>query len=124
MLARFTKIARRFSLPLDITIVDTSSMMSGNPSAEACRKVVEGFHKHGVIAIRDPRVNESKNQEFLNLMTRYFESRSKKYYSGQKLDDCRPETGYQAGVTPELIERARNHEETIKKHFTKNVVSN
>lgn len=109
---------RYFSSALDITIVDTSTLLSGGkPNLAECKKVVEGFHKHGVIAIRDPRVDEFKNQDFINLMTRYFESQSQKYYRGEPLEDARPQYGYQVGVTPELIERAREHGDTIKNHF-------
>lgn len=100
-------------------MVDTSSMLSGTPNAEQCRRVVEGFYKHGVIAIRDPRVDEKKNQQFLNLMGRYFNAQGEKYYRGEKLEDARPEVGYQVGVTPELKERARVHESVIEKNFSK-----
>jgi len=118
-------VARRFSIQnLDITVVDTSSMLNGNsPNPEACRKVVEGFYKHGVIAIRDPRVDEKKNQEFIDMMARYFKKRSEQFYKGDKLEDCFPENGYQVGVTPELVERAREHQGTIDKFFSKTKVS-
>lgn len=124
MLSRVVRPVRRFSQNLDITIVDTSSLLKGGkPNLQECKKAVEGFYKHGVIAIRDPRVDESKNQEFLNLMTRYFEDQSKLFYSGQQLPDCRPETSYQVGVTPEKVEQAREHKEAIEKYFSKNRVS-
>ena len=42
-------------------------------------------------------------------MERYFEHTSKDFYAGRKLDDCKPEVNFQAGVTPEKIERAKNH---------------
>lgn len=117
------RLSRRFaSKALDITVVDTSSMLNGKPNAEQCKKVVEGFYKHGVIAIKDPRVDESKNQEFLELMTRYFKMQGDRYYRGEKLADARPEVGYQVGVTPELKERARVHESVIEKNFTKHRV--
>lgn len=113
------KLFRKFgSKALDITIVDTSSMLKGCPSADQCKKVVEGFYKHGVIAIRDPRVDEEKNQNFLDLMSRYYKLNGDRYYRGEKLADCRPEIGYQVGVTPELKERARVHESVIEKHFS------
>jgi len=100
--------------------VDTTSLLSGGKvNMEECQKVVRGFHKHGVIAIRDPRVDENKNQDFINLMTRYFETQSEKYYRGEALEDAKPQYGYQVGVTPELVERAREHSETIKNSFYK-----
>lgn len=117
------RLARRFSsAALDITVIDTSSMLNGRPNAEQCRKVVEGFYKHGVIAIKDPRVDEKKNQQFLELMTRYFQLQGERYYRGEKLQDARPEVGYQVGVTPELKERARVHETVIEKSFSKHRV--
>lgn len=42
-------------------------------------------------------------------MEKYFLEQSKVFYNGQKLEDCKPEVNFQAGVTPEKIERARNH---------------
>ena len=115
-----TGLRRLFTSSLDITIVDTSTMLSGRPSADQCRRVVDGFLKHGVIAIRDPRVDERKNQEFLELMSSYFASRADTYYRGLPLDDARPETGFQVGVTPEKMERARGHADTIRTRFASN----
>jgi isopenicillin N synthase-like dioxygenase len=110
-------LRRRFASILDITVVDTSQMLKGSPNAEECRKVVEGFYNHGVIAIKDPRVNEGVNQNFLRMMEGYYESRQAQLQPGKVLKDARPQWGYQVGVTPELIERARNHAETIKEKF-------
>lgn len=47
-------------------------------------------------------------------MEHYFEKASQVYYSGQKLSDAKPEFNYQTGVTPEQIEKARNHYEKVK----------
>lgn len=47
-------------------------------------------------------------------MEKYFEKVSKPYYEGRVLPDARPEFHYQTGVTPEKIERARNHYEKVK----------
>lgn len=47
-------------------------------------------------------------------MEHYFEHVSKKFYSGSALADAKPEYHYQTGVTPEKIERARNHYEKVK----------
>jgi len=43
------------------------------------------------------------------MMEKYFKDRGEKYYKGEILKDAKPEIFYQAGVTPELKERARNH---------------
>lgn len=47
------------------------------------------------------------------MMERYFEHVGEKYYKGEKLEDCHPELSYQTGVTPESVEKARNHEEIV-----------
>lgn len=39
----------------------------------------------------------------------YFESIGEAYYAGGDLEDARPELSYQTGVTPESVEKARNH---------------
>lgn len=51
------------------------------------------------------------------MMEKYFEEEGNKYYEGLTLEDCKPEVNFQAGVTPEKIEKARNHykiAETLK----------
>ena len=47
-------------------------------------------------------------------MERYFKQASDKFYHGEKLSDAKPEFHYQTGVTPEKIERARDHFEKVK----------
>lgn len=42
-------------------------------------------------------------------METYFETNARQFYAGEKLKDCKPELNFQAGVTPEGQERARNH---------------
>jgi len=49
-------------------------------------------------------------------MEQYFESRAKRYYAGEKnLEDFYPQYGYQAGATPEGVEKARDHKEIYAK---------
>jgi isopenicillin N synthase-like dioxygenase len=47
-------------------------------------------------------------------MEDYFKGASDKFYSGEKLNEAKPEFHFQVGVTPEKIERARNHYEKVK----------
>jgi isopenicillin N synthase-like dioxygenase len=96
---------------LETEVVELSGILGGEYSKEACSKVVEGFRQHGVIVIKDPRVDEEKNKKFIDLMARYFESRSQKFYKGLPLDDCYPEFGYQSGVTPEFVWKNRDYPE-------------
>jgi hypothetical protein len=46
-------------------------------------------------------------------MEQYFESNARKFYAGEKLIDCKPQYNFQAGVTPEKQERARNHQKIL-----------
>jgi hypothetical protein len=47
-------------------------------------------------------------------METYFERTGELYYSGEKVDDIKPECHYQVGATPEFIEKARDHSEKLK----------
>jgi len=67
-----------------------------------CKKVAEAFHKYGVCIVKDPRVNESNNSTFLNMMEQYFEQ-------SDGIDDARPDLSYQVGVTPERTEKPRDY---------------
>lgn len=43
------------------------------------------------------------------MVENYFEEVGEKFYRGEVLKDCHPELSYQTGVTPESIEKARDH---------------
>ena len=115
-------LSRGFNKSLGITVIDTSSMLSGRPNADQCKKVVQGFYEHGVIAIKDPRVNEDKNKDFLDLMQRYFQLNGDRYYKGETLPDARPEFGHQVGVMPELRSKSRAYESVIEENYNINRV--
>jgi isopenicillin N synthase-like dioxygenase len=103
---------------LSIPSIDASLLLSNHPKKlEECRKAVEILHQTGVMILKDPRVDEKENDRFLDMMEKYYESRSKTFYAGGKLLESNPAAGYQTGILEELQERARNHEETIKQHF-------
>ena len=78
-----------------------------------CQKVAECFHKFGILLIKDPRVNFQDNENYIDLMEEYFEKTGELFYSGEKVDDIKPEYHYQTGATPENIEMARDHAEKI-----------
>ena len=59
--------------------------------------------------IKDPRVNEQDNEDYIDMMERYFSQAGKKFYAGEKVDDIKPEWHYQVGATPENIEISRDH---------------
>ena len=115
---------RAFAEVLELPVVDLSSFIGDQePDMAEAKKIVEGLHKYGALAIRDPRVDEAGNVEFLDMMETYFESRSVQFYAGETLTEAKPEFGYQVGVTPENKEVAREHVDTIEQHFKEDPVS-
>lgn len=65
---------------------------------------------YGCLIIKDPRVKPKENEHFLDMMEKFFDSRSKDYYQGT-IRDIFPETSYQVGATPEFKELAKGHSE-------------
>jgi hypothetical protein len=53
---------------------------------------------------QDPRVDNNLNTNFLDMMEQYYEQPTE-----IRNLDARPEVHYQVGVTPEEVEKARNH---------------
>jgi len=41
--------------------------------------------------MQDPRVTFEDNDNYINMVERYFDQVSKRYYAGEKLEDCKPE---------------------------------
>lgn len=78
-----------------------------------CKLVSHSLNKYGILIWRDPRIQEQDNEDYLDLMEDYFEAESRKHYAGEKLADCKPEHNFQAGVTPERQERARNNQHML-----------
>ena len=54
------------------------------------------------------------NEEYIDLMEDYFERTGELFYTGEKVDDIKPECFYQVGATPEFIEMAHNHSEKLQ----------
>jgi len=81
---------------------------------DMCQLVAESFHKYGILIVRDPRAKEEENDEYIDIMEKYFDSRGKIYYAGEKLEEEKPECHFLVGVTPEGQEHARPHEARIK----------
>lgn len=105
---------------LEVPCVNIDSFVTGNsPDLEEAKKLVDSLHRYGVVAIRDTRVNFDTNSNFISFMEKYFESRSSMYYEDglPALKEARPDSGFQIGVTPERIERAKDHSKTIQTLF-------
>lgn len=76
---------------------------------EECKKVAESLQKFGIVIINDPRIEEKDNDEYIEMMEKYFETRGDAFYQKEDLKEAHPEIHYQVGVTPEYVEKARNH---------------
>jgi isopenicillin N synthase-like dioxygenase len=91
---------------LDLPVIELSAFFQKetNPERynEECKLAADSFKKFGCLAVRDPRVYFEDNETFLSMMERYFEM-------SDGARDARPEQHYQVGVTPDHVERARDH---------------
>ncbi|KAI8846952.1 hypothetical protein BC829DRAFT_397513 [Chytridium lagenaria] len=90
---------------LNIPVIDISAFLKDPTSAEAiaeCKKAAETLEKYSALCIKDPRVSEDYNSNFLDLMEDYFDQSAE-----ATLPDIHPELGYQIGATPELTEVPR-----------------
>ena len=104
----------------EIPIIDMDAYLRGasedSPSEAGlleCKKVMESFHRYGILLIRDPRVNMRDNDEYIDLMEEYFADVGDRFYANQPVSDIKPEYSYQVGATPEYIEKARDHSEKL-----------
>jgi isopenicillin N synthase-like dioxygenase len=77
--------------------------------AAQCKEIAHLLHEFGILIVKDPRVDDQLNTNFLDMMEQYYEQPVE-----VRQLDARPEVHYQVGVTPEEIERARNHCSRIK----------
>lgn len=106
---------------LEAPVIDVAAFLNNTETClEECKKVAESLHKYGILVFKDPRVNHSDNDEYIDMMEKYFSTRGELFYTGQELQESRPEIHYQVGVTPEYIEKARNHCERFKDYEGEN----
>ena len=86
-------------------LIDLSSYLNDRKNAvDDCKMVADLLHQYGFLCVRDPRVNDQYNEEFLDMLEKYYEQ------SDQiKSKDIRKEVFYQVGLTPTRTERARNY---------------
>jgi hypothetical protein len=86
--------------------------LSEAPTAEVadlCRQVMLSFYHTGVLIVKDPRVIDTDNHAFLDMMERYYEQARVRVFNGEKLAEAHPEIGFNVGVAPAFVEKSRNH---------------
>jgi len=94
-----------------LTPVDLSAFLNDKNSEQAlsdCKKVAQTLRATSCLVLRDPRVAESENSNFIDMMEKYYEQPLEK-----KMKDVHPELHYQLGATPEFVEVPRDHSEKI-----------
>lgn len=80
-------------------VFDLTSVINGKPDASLGRQITDCFRRTSCVIVKDPRVLSSDNDNFLNLMEKYFTQTT-----ATKSVDARPELHYQVGLTPEGVE--------------------
>ncbi len=60
------------------------------------------------------------NDEYLDMMERYFQKVGKQFYEGQHIADVKEEYHYLVGVIPEGREKARRHEKKMNSYTEEN----
>ncbi|KAJ3025435.1 hypothetical protein HDV00_012716 [Rhizophlyctis rosea] len=93
------------SAPINLPTIDLTPFLqdASSPAALAeCQKAATTLRAFSALTIKDPRVPEDQNAQFLNMMEDYFAQPTE-----VKERDARPELGYQVGVTPENKEVPR-----------------
>lgn len=79
----------------EIPVIDGELYMNrGEGWEEECKKVAESFHTFGICKMKDPRVNAKDNDDFINMVEKYFNIVGKKFYAGEQLKDMRPDLCY------------------------------
>jgi hypothetical protein len=89
----------------EVPVIDLTPFMLDPTSEESkveIEKVAIALHNFGCLVIKDPRVDETHNDRFVDMLERYFE-----VSDGKR--DARPDLCYQVGVTPEGTEVPRDH---------------
>jgi hypothetical protein len=83
---------------LELPVIDYNTFLNRDKDAgskeaykQECRRVADALHEYGVCIVRDPRVEESDNNKFLDMMEKYFELTD-------WVRDARPEWHYQVKI--------------------------
>lgn len=68
----------------DVPIIDMKVFLERLQGWEKeCEKVASSLHQYGILIVKDPRALEQENEEYIDLMERYFDKTSKAFYEGQ-----------------------------------------
>ncbi|RHZ62267.1 hypothetical protein Glove_341g29 [Diversispora epigaea] len=88
------------TIDLSLYLKDKNDLLA----IKECQKAANALREYGILLVKDPRVTEKDNSQFIDLMEDYFAQPLE-----IKLKDSRPDIGYQVGVTPEFMETPKCH---------------
>ena len=95
-------------MALELPSVDAQKFLAKAEGwEEECKKAAECLHNYGVVVMKDERVNEKDNEDYCEMVERYFSKRGDQFYRGEEIKDIKPEIHYQQGATPEYVEKAQ-----------------
>ena len=89
----------------ELPVIDLQDFLMSPHSPAAlteCKRAAHGLKEFGVLIVRDPRVTEQHNDQFLDLMEAYFHQPEP-----LKMLDARPDFAFQVGSTPAFQETPR-----------------
>lgn len=79
--------------PHELDVIDLTAYLEGKDPGDLPARVLASLQTTSCLAVKDPRVTNQQNEDFLDLMESYFsQSRS------QKMKDARPEQCFQVGT--------------------------
>jgi len=99
-------------------VVDVGNFLKDKTSEASiadCKLLAETLKLTSCLIIKDPRVSEEDNNNFLSMMEKYWD-----LPHNQKMKDVHPELSYQLGATPEFTEVPRDHSDRIKTYSEAN----
>jgi len=86
-------------------VIDLSSYLhKSNGWESGCTEIAVLLRQFGMLIVKDERVDPQLNTTFIDMLEQYYQQPVE-----VRNEDARPDVHYQVGVTPEEIERARNH---------------
>lgn len=93
----------------EIAPTDISKFLKTKNFDTECMAIADNLHKYGLLVIKDPRVDASENETFIDMMEKYYEQPY-----NEKAKDVRIQYHYQVGATPNGVELARDHCSSFK----------
>jgi len=96
-------------------VISIEQYLNTENDEDTCKQIAELLHNYGILIIQDPRVPSEDNETFIDLMEQYFEQDDV-----TKSADIRKEHFYQVGVTPSMVEQARDHCQRAKQYSDEN----